>query len=607
MTRNKDTSSYDEQFKQLVHVSAEESEESTLAKPPTLFEENTESLPKDEEEFRSQEVAVVGGNPVSEAAVENLEGQTRVSAVSDLSTPTSVQGETASSTESILTDYCDTDIKDVVVEDEPRERGNPSYVRPEDDTNQETYKSEEEREICEMGKSKSCKTIATDTVNGSYHEVLEEDKKIHWLENQEEELPKCSAYGALDTGEAVSLFQSALAVSSATDGREFKKHELGIAATREISDSVIAEVDPNVTEMTDKDQGETIDKDVADKNEADSFEGDKTPDGTHDVVSIIKVNGKDSGLGQSLSAPLPILNEVIIEELSAPMTATSFALQPVEASIKEDIKPSSLDSNEGTTTSTYEAKTIDTHVTMNNSQCDQPQQVLLEEPEVVKFENSKTPTTCMQLVEYSSATEISPNVFHKEREDTSHKATRFTSESNQDNLTGTVGFASESTQKKVITDGDKASEEQCLLQTPTLGRDVAHADEETPLLLSAESINSSSYSSEEHIEVVKDTPITSIALIQAKDEAMEEYEKSPLLSPRGPSEGAFRAPNQSARNNRPLHTLMKVDRVGMWAPLKGQEPVADNHATVSSPRSKEKQKPKSSLFSICMCCTTATN
>ncbi|VAH80441.1 unnamed protein product [Triticum turgidum subsp. durum] len=585
MTSSNDTSPSDEQFKQVVHKTTETSEESTIPNPLTLLEGIIESAPQDGEEYCSQEAAVVDDNLVGEDTVESLEErQAGASAVEDLWTPSSVQGEATSSTESIITAYHD------------------------DDTNQETSKNEEKQEICEMAKSNSCKTITVDAVIEN-DEVLEEDK-IQGLENQQEEFPKCSAYGALHIVEAVSQFQSALADPSATNGKEFQKHELSIA--EQMSDSVNAAMEHNVIETAEKEQGGIVDKDVADNNEPDNFEGDKKSDGIQDSVGLVMVHGEDfTGLDPLLSGPLPILNkekvheEVIIEELPAPITATSFALQPVEDFVKKDIKPDSSDSNEGTTTSTYEAKTIDTQETMNSSQCDQPQQLLLEEPEVVKFENSETLSTCMKLVECSSATElIFPNVFNKERQGTSDKATCFTSESNQEKVTGTVGFAAESEQKKVIANADDSSEEKCLLQKPTLGADVG---EETPLLLSTESINSSSYSSEQHSKVVKDIPMTNITLMQAKDEAVEESEKSPLLSPREPSEGAFRAPNHSARNNKPLRSLMTEDGIGTWSPLKEQEPVRKNSTTVSSPRSKEKQKPKSSLFAICMCCTTATN
>uniref|UniRef100_A0A453FMZ5 Uncharacterized protein n=1 Tax=Aegilops tauschii subsp. strangulata TaxID=200361 RepID=A0A453FMZ5_AEGTS len=541
-----------------------------IPNPLTLLEGIIESAPQDGEEYCSQEAAVVDDNLVGEDTVESLEErQTGVSAVEDLWTPSSVQGATTSSTESIITDHLDDETKEVVLEDEPRERENSSHVRPEDDTNQETSKKEEKQEICEMGNNNSCKTITVDTVIEN-DEVLEEDEKIQGLENQQEEFPKCSAYGALDIVEAVSQFQSALADPSATNSKELQKHELSIA--EQMSDSVSAAMEHNVIETAEKEQGGIVNKDVADKNEEDNFEGDKKSDGIHDSLGLAKVHGEDfTGLGPPLSGPLP----------------------------------DSSDSNEGATTSTCEAKAIDTQETMNSSQCDQPQPLLLEEPEVVKFENSETLSTCMKPVECSSATDlIFPNLFNKERQGTSDKATCFTSESNQEKVTGTVGFAVESEQKKVIANADDSSEEQCLLQKPTLGTDVG---EETPLLLSTESINSLSYSSEQHSKVVKDIPMTNITLMQAKDEAVEESEKSPLLSPREPSEGAFRAPNHSARNNKPLCSLMTEDGVGTWSPLKEQEPVQKNSTTVSSPRSKEKQKPKSSLFAICMCCTTATD
>ena len=347
-----------------------------MANLPKLLEEFFEGLPEEEEESFSKKVAVVDGNLVGEHTVKKL-GHTRVSTVYGLSTPPLVQGETTSPTAPILTDCHDAEIKDVVIEDEPRDRCKPPYVRSEDDTNQETSKSEKKQEICEMGKSNSCKSTEIDTVIESDHEVLEEDKKI----NQDEEFPKCSAYHALDTGEAVSQFQSALAVSSATDGKEFQNHEQSIAAVGEMSDSESAGMEHSVIERTETEQGVTVDKNVAEKNEADNFEGDKKADGIHDFVSIVKDHREDfPGLGPPLSGHLSILNEenvqeeVIIEELAAPMKATSFALQLVEDPVTEDIRPASSDINEVTSTSTYEAKTRDTQETTNNSQFYQPQQ-----------------------------------------------------------------------------------------------------------------------------------------------------------------------------------------------------------------------------------------
>lgn len=179
---------------------------------------------------------------------------------------------------------------------------------------------------------------------------------------------------------------------------------------------------------------------------------------------------------------------------------------------------------------------------MNSSQCDQPQQILLEETEVAKFENSDTLSTCMQSVEYSSTTGIIfPNGSNKERESASTTAIGFTFKPNQKKVTVTVGFTAESNEKKITVNADKASEKRCLLQT-TPGRDVG---DETPLLQREENMSSFSYSTEQHSKVVEDIPMTNIALVQAKDEAEEESEKSPLLSPREPSEGDLREPNHS--------------------------------------------------------------
>lgn len=612
MTSNKGGSTSDEKIKQLVHETRERSEESTIADSGSSVEENIEGSLEDEKESCSHEVAVVAGNLVGEDAVENLEqGQTGVSTVEDQLML--IKGETTSSTESVITDRIDADdseIKEVVIEDEPRERDNSSSVRPADDTNQETSKNdntgmpEEKEEICERNKTTTVETVIESG------EVLEEDKKIH----QDEDIPKCSASGSLDVGKVVSKFQSSLTDPSETNDRGLEKHEQNkrVAAGRQISDSVSATVEQKGIERTHAEQEAIVDKAIAVQNLADNFEGEKESDGIHDLVSLVKVNGKKTtGLDSSLSYHLPIVNEEKVqtevneEELVAAMIATPSSLQLAEDFDKGDIKPDSSDSNEGTITSTYEAKTINEQEIMNSSQCDHPQQIPLEEPEVVKFENSEILSTCIQSVQDSStAGIIFTNGPNKERESASATAIGFTFESNQEKVKVTVGFTPESNQEKTSTNADKASEERCLLQTPTPGRD---AGEGTPLLQRAENMSSFSHSTEQHSKVVEDIPTTNIALMQAKDEAQEESEKSPFLSPRGQSEGDFRAPNHSARNKEPLQSLMTEDRVGMWSPLKEQEPVPKNNTMVSSPRSKGKQKPRSSFFASCVCCTTATN
>ncbi|EAY76004.1 hypothetical protein OsI_03929 [Oryza sativa Indica Group] len=166
-----------------------------------------------------------------------------------------------------------------------------------------------------------------------------------------------------------------------------------------------------------------------------------------------------------------------------------------------------------------------------------------------------------------------------------------------------VDFPAESNQKKIIADTDKASQEGYLLQIPASRRD---ASEETPLLKMVENTSSFSFSNEQHSKVVECIPMTSISMMQVKDDGDEEYEKSPLLSPREQEGENFMVPNHSVRNKKPLQSLTTGESVCMQSPLKVQE-VPNNSTMVSSPRSTRKQKPRSSIFASCMCCATATN
>ncbi|KQK10001.1 uncharacterized protein LOC112270547 isoform X1 [Brachypodium distachyon] len=603
MASSKDTSPSNEKLKQLVHETAEGSEQSTLANPHRLLQENIEGPPGDEKESWSQEVAVMCGNLPADTVESLQETKIGVSTVDNLLTPWPIQGESTSLTESIISGYLDAETKEIVIKDEPGERDNSSYVRAEDGTNQEKSKKhnagipEEKQAICEM--RKSCETITSETVI----EMLEEDKKIHGLENHEEEFPKCSAFGALDIGQVVSIFQSSLTDPSATNGKEFQNHELkkSIAATGQMTDSVSARMEHNLIEKTNTEQDGTVDKAAVVKNLAEDLEPSKKFDGVPDLVSLLEVNGKDfTSLYPPLSDPFPILNEekvqkdVMAEELAVPMTAS--ALQLVQDSVKKGyMKHDSSDNNE--------AKTTDTQDTVNISQCAEPQQILLEEPEVVKFEDSETLSICTKL--YRSTTGLtSCREYNMEREGAYATAECFTSESSQEKVTGTAGFTPESKQMKVITHADKATEEWCLFQKPSLGR---AASEEIPLLQNAENFNSLSYSSEQHIKVAEDIPMKDITLMQSKDEAEEEPENSPLLGPREPSEGTFRALNHSARNNKPLTSLMTEDQVGTLPLLKEQEHVQKKITTVSSPRSKERKKSQSSIFASCICCASNTN
>jgi len=179
-------------------------------------------------------------------------------------------------------------------------------------------------------------------------------------------------------------------------------------------------------------------------------------------------------------------------------------------------------------------------------------------------------------------------------------------EANHKEVTGSTaatGFIAECNQAEVTATIDMVTEEQYPPRTSTPGREV---NEEIPLLQAAQNIDFFT-STKQRSQVDVEIPMTDIAVMQLKVEAKEESEKSPLLSPRETSGGDFRIPNHSARNKKPFQSLLTEGKVGMWSPLKESESSPKSTAMTSSSRSNEKQKPRSSLFTSCMCCATATN
>ncbi|KAG8055226.1 hypothetical protein GUJ93_ZPchr0001g29482 [Zizania palustris] len=582
ITSNKDSSTSDEKTK-LVHEAKGRCEESTIGNSQSLSKENVEGPLEDEESCNHASEAV---DLTGEYMVENLEqGQSGVSTVENSLMP--MQGVPTSSTETIITDYIDaddSDIKEVVMEDEPIGRGHSSYVRPADDTNLKTSKNgragilEEKEGICEVSQR-----AIVETVIGSY-KVIDEDKIINGVKNQDED--PC---GALDIGEVVSKFQSSLNKSEGT-------------VAGEILDSVTGTEEHNVIERTHTEQKRA---DAA-KNLADNSNNEEESGCVHDVVNLVEIKGKDfTCLDSSLSCHLPIVNEEKMQTEVRDGSLTSLSpLQLMEDFHQRDLKVNNIFSNEGASTSTYEVKTTDTQDTLAASQHDK--QMLLEELEVVKFENSGILSSCMQFVEDSSNTSIIfPHGSYQEKDSASATPIGSTFECNPERVTVQVGFPAKSDQKEFIVNTEKvAGQEEYLQKSPAPGRD---ASDETPLLQTLGNMSSFSYSDEHHSKVVECIPMTNISLVQVKDDAEEEYEKSPLLSPREPAGRNFIVPNQSVRSKKPLQSLMTGESFGTWSPLKDQEPVLSNSTMVSSPRNKGKQKPRSSIFASCMCCTTATN
>uniref|UniRef100_A0A0D9V6C0 Uncharacterized protein n=1 Tax=Leersia perrieri TaxID=77586 RepID=A0A0D9V6C0_9ORYZ len=557
-TRNKDNPTFVEKIRH-VHETTERCEEINIGNSQSLLKENIKGPLEDEK-------LEMGNDRIGEHTVEKLyQGQTGVLTVENPLMP--IQGGSTSSTETITTDYLDaddSDIKEVVIEDEATSRGNSSHVRLEDDTNLKKSKndvariSEEKEDIYEV----SQRATVEDEMGSC--EVIDEDKEIHGLKNQDEDTS-----GALDIGEAISAFQPSLTDTSATNVKELERHEVN-----KKGDDIAGEIPDSLTGThTEQERGvkATGVKDPPDNSSEES-------DSTHDVVSLVEVNGKDySGLNSFLPYHLPIVNEEKVQtEIREGLFRPSSPLQVIEDFHKRDKKVDNPYNNEETIISTYEVKPANIQDTQDASQFDKPQQMLLEEPELVKFENSGIGSSCMQLVENSSKTGIFfPHGSKQEKDSASTTVIDFISKPNPENV-----------------------------MVPSPRRDVS---EETPLLQMVDNMSSFSFSNEQHSKVVECIPMTSISLMQVKDDANKEYEKSPLLSPREQQGGDFVEPNHSVRNKKPIQSLMTGESVGMRSPFKEQELVPNNSTMVSSPTSKGKQKPRSSLFASCMCCATATN
>ncbi|XP_015690072.1 uncharacterized protein LOC107303807 [Oryza brachyantha] len=583
MISNMDSSAFVKKIK-LLDETTERCEETNIGNSQSLLKENMEGPLEDE-------ASGMGHDLIGEDTADKLDqGHTGVSTVDNPLMPK--QGGSTSSTETITTDYLDaddSDIKEVVIEDEPIGRCNSSYVKPADDTTNLTSKydraciPEEKEDISEISQRETVETGI-----GS-HEVIN-DEKIHELKNQGED-----TCGTLNIGEIVSMFQSD---TIATDVIEPEKHQLdkrGDDVPEEISDSLTGTEEHNVIERTHTEQEQgakaAVVKDLADNS------NEEESDGTQDVVSLVDVNGKDfTGLDSSLSYHLAIVNEEKGQtEVTEGLFRPSYPLQLIDGFHKRHLKLDSPYNNEETIISTYEVKTTAIHDALATSQFEKPQLILLEEPEAVRFENSGILSSCMQLVENSSKTNVFfPHGSKQEKEYTSTTDVGFTSEPNLEKIMVKVDLPAESNQKKIIANTDKDSREGYMLQTPAQKKD---ASEES----------SFSFSNEQHSKVVECISMTSISLMQVKDDADEEHEKSLLLSPREQEGVDFIVPNHSGRNKKPLQSLMTGESAGMRSPLKEQEPVPNNSTMVSSPRSKGKQKPRSSLFASCMCCATATN
>ncbi|RLM93615.1 uncharacterized protein C2845_PM08G27060 [Panicum miliaceum] len=601
---NKDSSISSEKTKQLMHGTRDTSEENIESNYKSLLQENIEASQEDHEEISSHENATMVGNLAGEDTTENLEQ----GYIEKPKVEVAMEGETTSSTESFVSTYLDADdseIKEVVIEDNPRP---PPDVQPLDGTidtskndNIQTQIPHDEEEISEISKTATVKLMIESD------EALKDVKHIHGLGDQDEDGTECTSCDNLYYGKVVAKCQSSLRNPTAINDQELRNEQ-------------------------------NVEKTVAVWNLEDNFAAEKEPeeyDG--DLISIAEATGKDfTGLHSSSLDCHLIVNEVVQREVNGVNGIVEFDKETVKKILEEDDKVNTPEElglhvdahvveNEGgdspnlpmTTPSTPLQLledidkeiyiTRDTQETMTSSQGDQSQRILLEECEVVKLENGEILSNCVQLLRNSSNVGIiSTNGINHEKEDMNTRTSDFTFEANHKEVTASTaatGFIVECNQAEVTESIDLATEDQYPLQTSTLGREVG---EEIPLLQAAQNIGFFT-STKQHSQVDVEIPITDIAVMQLKAEAKEESEKSPLLSPRETSGEDFRIPNHSARNKKPFQRLLTEGKVGMRSPLKEPESNPKSIVMASSPKSNEKQKPRSSLFTSCVCCATATN
>jgi len=622
-----------------MHGTTDTNEETIQGNYKSLLQEKLEGSLEEQEETSSHDNSPMGGSLVGEDTTENLEqGYIEVPTVEDKLV--AMQGETTSSTESIVSTYLDADdseIKEVVIEDKPGQRESQPDVQLLDGTNVETSKNDNMQMQIPHDKEENRAISKTATVKLMIEsdEALEDDNTIHGLGNQDEDNTINTLCGNLYNDEVVAKCQpylkNPIAINDPELGNEQNERVVG---SRQSSGSVTTTMEHNDTESIYKEEG-IVEKNITVWNLEDNFAAEKEPEEYYgNLVSIAEVNGKEfTSLQSSLSDHHHIVNEEIQRKVNGVTGIVEFDKETVKEILEEDkvnnveglglhfdahvvakeggdlsnlpkaIPSTPLQSLEDIDREVY--RKGDKQETITNPQGDQSQQILLEKYEVLKVENGEILRKCMQLVGDSSNVIISTDGINHEKVDTNTRSSDFTFEANQyqkevTESTAAASFTAQCNQVKVTPSVDTATEEQHPLQTSTPGRE---ASEVTSLLQGAGFSNSIEQHSQVHVEI----PTTDIAVMQFKAEAEDESESSPLLSPREPSGGDFRIPNHSARFKKPFQSLLMKGEAGTWSPLKEPESNSKSNTMVSSPRSKEKQKARSSLFTSCMCCTTATN
>ncbi|KAJ1285631.1 hypothetical protein BS78_03G293200 [Paspalum vaginatum] len=632
VTSNEDNSISSEK-NELMHGTRDTSEENIEGNYKSWLEESIECSLQDQKETSNHENGPVDCIAGEDTTENSEQGYIEVPTIEDKSV--SMQGETASSTELIVSTYLDADdseIKEVVLEDKREQRESPPDVKPSDDINIETSDNDNMQIQIPHDKEENSAISNTMRTKSMIESVgaRQDDKNIYGLGNRDEDSTECTPCDHLYNSEVIVKYQSYLRNPTEIDDPELGNEQNDrVVGSGQISSSVTATVEHNVVEPLYKEEG-IFEKTVAVWNLENNFAAEKGPeDYDGNSVSIARLNGNDfTGLHSSSLDHHLIVNEVKIQRV------VQFDKETITENLGDKINKAglglhidaSVGAKEGgnlvnlpiTTPSTPLQLledivkevyiTRDTQETMTSSEGEHTQQIPPEEYEVVKTENGGTLSNCMQLVgESLNVSIISADNINHEKVCTNSRDSGITFEVNQKEVrasTAPPSFTVECNQAKVTASVDMAIDEQHPLQASTLGRDRA-ASEESPLLQGEQHIGFFT-STERNSQVDMGIPMNDVAVMQFKAEAEEESEKRPLLSPREPSGGDFRMSNHSARNRKPFQSLLTEGKAGMLSPLKEPEANTNSHIMVSSPGSKGKQKLRSSIFTSCMCCTTAS-
>ncbi|XP_066311457.1 uncharacterized protein [Miscanthus floridulus] len=187
------------------------SEETIQGNHKSLLQEKLEGSLEEQEETSSHDNSPMGGSLAGEDTTENLErGYIEVPTVEDKLA--AMQGETTSSTESIVSTYLDADdseIKEVVIEDKSGQRESRPYVQPLDGTSIETSKNDNMQIQIPHDKEENRAISKTATVKLMIEsdEPLEDDNNIHGMGNQNEDNTISALCGNLCNDEVVAKCQ----------------------------------------------------------------------------------------------------------------------------------------------------------------------------------------------------------------------------------------------------------------------------------------------------------------------------------------------------------------------------------------------------------------